>query len=342
MQNVKVSIVVPCWGVEKYLDRCIESLVNQTLKDIEIILVDDVSPDRVPEMCDEWAKKDARIKVIHKQRNEGLGMACNSGIEVVSGEYIAFCDSDDWVEKGMYETMYQAAKDENAQIVFSGIQRIDSNGIITPMNQANERKVYKGKSSVLQLGLDLVAAEPHAFVERRIAMSAKIALYDATNIRKFCLRFQSERKMISEDLLWNLDNIAQANCVVELPYTFYNYFDNSNSITNTIRKDRYPFYKALTEELFRRSRLLGYPKDIDIRIQRMFIGYARHRLFLVCKSNQGHNEKLQQLREVCEDSYLQTIISNYPIYKMHIKRLLPVLAMKYKLYKVMMLAFSRL
>lgn len=341
MKNVKVSIVVPCWGVEKYLDRCVESLVNQTLNEIEIILVDDVSPDRVPVMCDEWAQKDARIKVIHKPQNEGLGMACNSGIEIATGEYLAFCDSDDWVEKDMYEKMYNAAKENKAQIVYSGIQRVDSNGNITPMNQATERKVYNSKPSVLGLGMDLVAAEPRSFAERRIAMSAKIALYDASNIRRFFLRFQSERKMISEDLLWNLDNIALADCVVELPYTFYNYFDNSNSITNTVRKDRYPFYKALTEELFQRTRLLGYPKDIDSRIQRMFIGYARHRLFLVCKSNQDYDEKLQQLKEVCEDSYLQKIISNYPIYKMHIKRLLPALLMKYKFYKVMMFVFSR-
>ena len=98
----KVSIIVPCWGVEKYLDRCVESLVNQTLQDIEIILVDDESPDRVPEMCDDWAKKDRRIKVIHK-KNGGLGLACNSGIEVATGEYLAFCDSDDWVDAKMYE-----------------------------------------------------------------------------------------------------------------------------------------------------------------------------------------------------------------------------------------------
>lgn len=70
----KVSIIVPCWGVEKYLDRCVESLINQTLREMEIILVDDESPDSVPEMCDEWAKKDNRIKVIHK-KNAGLGMA---------------------------------------------------------------------------------------------------------------------------------------------------------------------------------------------------------------------------------------------------------------------------
>ena len=102
--NPKVSIVVPVYRVECYLDRCVQSLVNQTLKEIEIILVDDGSPDKCPQMCDEYAKKDYRVKVIHKQ-NAGLGMACNSGIEVATGDYIAFCDSDDYVDVKMQETM---------------------------------------------------------------------------------------------------------------------------------------------------------------------------------------------------------------------------------------------
>lgn len=90
----KVSIIVPCWGVEKYLDRCVESLVNQTLKDIEIILVDDESPDRVPQMCDEWARKDTRIRVVHK-KNTGLGITYNTELKFAINEYITFCDSND-------------------------------------------------------------------------------------------------------------------------------------------------------------------------------------------------------------------------------------------------------
>lgn len=89
MNQTKVSIIVPVYNVEKYLDRCLTSLINQTLKDIEIILVDDESPDNCPAICDNYAQKDPRIKVIHK-KNQGLGMACNSGMENATGEYIAF------------------------------------------------------------------------------------------------------------------------------------------------------------------------------------------------------------------------------------------------------------
>ena len=101
----KVSVIVPCYGVEKYLDRCMESLVNQTLRDIEIIMVDDVSPDRVPEMCDEWANRDPRVKVIHKEVNGGLGYARNTGLDLAEGEYVAFIDSDDYVDKEMFERL---------------------------------------------------------------------------------------------------------------------------------------------------------------------------------------------------------------------------------------------
>lgn len=92
-----VSVIVPVYKVENYLDRCVESIVNQTYVNLEIILVDDGSPDNCPAMCDKWAKKDGRIKVIHK-KNDGLANARNSGIEACSGDYVLFADSDDYIE----------------------------------------------------------------------------------------------------------------------------------------------------------------------------------------------------------------------------------------------------
>ena len=98
---IKVSIIVPVYNVEKYIDRCMKSLMNQTLHEIEIILVDDGSPDSCPQMCDEYAKQDTRVKVIHKE-NAGLGYARNSGLEIATGEYVAFVDSDDYVDTQMF------------------------------------------------------------------------------------------------------------------------------------------------------------------------------------------------------------------------------------------------
>ena len=122
-----VSIIVPVYGVEKYLDRCVESLVKQTLTDIEIILVDDGSPDNCPRMCDDWAHRDSRIKVIHKP-NAGQGFARNSGIEIATGEYIAFVDSDDYVEPDTYATLYAEASNNGYDGVFNGFSYFHPDG----------------------------------------------------------------------------------------------------------------------------------------------------------------------------------------------------------------------
>lgn len=113
--NDLVSIIVPIYNVEKYLNRCIESIVRQKYKCLEIILVDDGSPDQCPHICDEWCKKDSRIRVIHKS-NGGLSDARNAGVSIATGEYIAFVDSDDWIHELYVEQLYRAVKEYNVGI----------------------------------------------------------------------------------------------------------------------------------------------------------------------------------------------------------------------------------
>ncbi len=112
----KVSIIVPIYNVEKYLKECLDSILSQTLKDIEILLIDDGSPDNCPAICDEYALKDSRIKVVHKQ-NGGYGAAVNTGIQIATGEYVAIVESDDWVSEYMYEVLYNKAQKSNIDIV---------------------------------------------------------------------------------------------------------------------------------------------------------------------------------------------------------------------------------
>ena len=111
----KISIIVPVYKVEKYLDKCVESIVNQTYKDLEIILVDDGSPDNCPKICDEWAKKDDRIKVIHK-KNGGLSDARNIGMNTATGDYLGFVDSDDVISIDMYKNLIEIIEKNDADI----------------------------------------------------------------------------------------------------------------------------------------------------------------------------------------------------------------------------------
>lgn len=127
MENPKVSILVPIYNVEKYLRRCIESVLSQDFKDYELILVDDGSPDRCPQICDEYAKKDSRIKVVHKQ-NGGLVSARLAGFKEAIGEYVMHVDSDDYLLPGAVSTLYNTAKEGDYDVVKSRPLRENSKG----------------------------------------------------------------------------------------------------------------------------------------------------------------------------------------------------------------------
>ena len=127
MENPKVSILVPIYNVEKYLSRCIESVLSQDFRDYELILVDDGSPDRCPQICDEYAKKDSRIKVVHK-KNGGLVSARLAGFKEARGEYVMHVDSDDYLLLNAISTLYNEAKEEDYDVVKSRPLREDENG----------------------------------------------------------------------------------------------------------------------------------------------------------------------------------------------------------------------
>ena len=122
----KVSVIVPIYNVEKYLDRCVESIVDQSYEELEIILVDDGSPDNCPGMCDDWAKKDSRIKVIHKE-NSGPSSARNVGLDNMTGDYVYFIDSDDYINEKAIETLYELLKQHDADMSYGRFYRVFEN-----------------------------------------------------------------------------------------------------------------------------------------------------------------------------------------------------------------------
>ncbi|MBR5553537.1 MAG: glycosyltransferase family 2 protein [Clostridia bacterium] len=136
MENSKISVIIPVYKVEAYLPRCLDSVINQTYKNLEIILVDDGSPDKSGEICDKYAALDERIKVIH-QENRGLSEARNSGMNIATGDYIAFVDSDDWIESDTYEGMLKNIIEHDADLVVCGLWVHHSNGNIDKIGLGN-------------------------------------------------------------------------------------------------------------------------------------------------------------------------------------------------------------
>lgn len=132
----KISVILPVYKVEKWLNRCLESIVNQTFKNLEIILVDDGSPDNSGKLCDEWATKDKRIKVIHKE-NGGVSSARNIGIDKATGDYITFVDPDDYIDLTMYEKLLKRDVNNEADIIMCGFSRSYEDGQIICENELN-------------------------------------------------------------------------------------------------------------------------------------------------------------------------------------------------------------
>ena len=148
----KVSVIIPVYKVEKYLNRCVESVVNQTYSNLEIILVDDGSPDNCPQMCDEWAVKDERIKVIHKE-NAGLGMARNSGMEMATGDYLMFVDSDDYLSEHAVEVLYRRIKADDSDLAVGKHADVDQNGALNDtFCQWMKNEIVSSKEVLWQMG----------------------------------------------------------------------------------------------------------------------------------------------------------------------------------------------
>lgn len=300
-----VSIIVPCYGVEKYLNRCVDSLLCQSLKNIEIILVDDGSLDNVPTMCEEWKHKDSRIKVIHK-KNEGLGLARNSGLEIASGEYVAFVDSDDYVSPDMYCNLYKEAVKSEADAVFCGFKTELSSGIWCESNEVFNKEIIEGKSAVESFMLDMVASAPFVKKERRYQMSVWHSIYRHSVIKDENLRFLSERKVVSEDIPFQIEFLKRASKIVYLPNSYYYYCFNGSSLTASYKEEKYAKYKTLYETLLR---LMSGIKGTELRVNRLFIGYVRSDLLQLFKTNSKN--KKQIIERIVKDDIWSVIKQKY-------------------------------
>lgn len=294
---VKVSVIVPVYNVDKYLDRCMESLVGQTLQDIEIILVDDGSPDQSPAKCDDYAVKDPRVKVIHKQ-NQGLGFARNSGLEIASGEYVAFVDSDDFVDLTMYETLYHYSDNGTIDAVFCGLRRYWNEQKIINRCDVSQHTIFRG-NQVRKLALDFISSAPECSEERRYEMSVWHSIYKRETLSQHNLKFLSEREILSEDLPFQVSFFLLANRVTFIPDILYSYcMNNSSSLTNTFSIAKFQRMKNLYAHL---NTLVCNIEGYETRTNRFMIGYTRSLCMQIVGMHIQMKDKLKFLEAIIKD-----------------------------------------
>ncbi|UYI80111.1 MAG: glycosyltransferase [Fusobacterium varium] len=218
----KVSVIVPVYNVEKYIGKCIRSIMEQTLEEIEIIVINDGSPDRSLEIVNRLMKEDQRIKVITK-KNGGLSSARNIGIKIATGKYIQHIDGDDWIEENYLKNMYEFAEKENLDIVISDYYEDYSNGKIKIKRgkEKSEKIIFNSKEYLKDFFYD---GDAPAMWNKLF----KTSLYKENNI------FHPENISIGEDLSTTPRLIYFAKKVGYLKEAFYHYRQNSESITNMI------------------------------------------------------------------------------------------------------------
>ena len=214
MVNPKISVVVPVYNVEKYFDNCVESLVNQTYSDLEIILVDDGSSDGCPQMCDEWAGKDTRIKVIHKT-NGGLSDARNAGMKIATGKYIGFIDSDDYIALDFFDTLLLVMEKENSDIVECSVGKFYEDGRFEEYSDDLAVTTFETESALS----GLISENPfHQHVWNK--------LYKTQLVKDIPYAVGK----LNEDEFWTYQVFGRAKKVSKINKTMYYYFQRSSSI----------------------------------------------------------------------------------------------------------------
>lgn len=328
MTEELISIVLPIYNVEKYLVRCIKSVVNQSYRNLEIILVDDGSLDQCPRLCEKWAKKDNRIKVVHKE-NAGLGMARNTGIENATGEYICFFDSDDYVALDAIEKAYAQIKKYNAELVLFGFCNVDSDGKTKKCTiPQTEKNFYDGASVQTYVLPNLIAPDPATGEKTNLWMSAWACMYSMKAIRRANWRFVSERQYISEDVYSLLYLYKDINSVAILSETLYFYCENSVSLTHTYRKDRYEKNKFCYDACQEVCRKLGYNQDVKDRLGFQYVSNIIGALKIIVKADDDISRRKQNLKDIIADNHFQTVIHGMDIRKESITRCILIEAMR--------------
>lgn len=243
-----VSVIVPVYNVEQYIDECLSSIVSQTYENLEIILVDDAASDESGKKCDLWAKKDKRIKVVHKAKNEGLNYARREGVKVSKGKWISFIDSDDLVNESYISDMYEVARTKKVDIVVCRNQRFREKNEIIPHNETEDIILLKDKLQIFK----------HAFVNSPDTKVFMITgwgkLFERSVIEKIDWSLSNSRANEDELEAIQFYNIQKRGVAI-IKKVLYYYRDNPNSImnkpyTNIYRRKNFSRFEWL-EELYK-------------------------------------------------------------------------------------------
>lgn len=292
---IKISVIVPIYNVQKYIHKCVYSIINQKLNDIEIILVNDGSTDNSGKICDQYASKDSRIKVIHKE-NGGVSSARNEGIRVATGEYIGFVDGDDYIELNMYSELYAHSNNGKIDVVCCRLKQTTSskNWNYTYF----ENKIMYKKDIGNQVIPLILKGEIETFITTKI--------YKRNKVKDIYL----EKQSFLEDYIYNIEVLKRIDTLYYVPIVFYHYRILAESGIRRYKQNNYYIYQLVKK---RKNELIQiYQMDIEIYMECINLCFLDEVASCILQEGVRKKEdRYQKYKEICEDIEFNNVITKY-------------------------------
>ena len=333
-----VTVVVPVYNVESYLERCIESILNQSFRSFELILVDDGSKDSSGEICDRYQERDERIRVIH-QENAGAGLARNRGLDAARGDYLMFSDSDDYLECDLLQNLYEAVTEEKADCAVAGCTMVYADGSTRPMPCVKEKKLFLTEEEVGELLLGSVSSLPEFPLDSTYGQSSCARLYRRRLLIDYNVRYISERECVSEDIIFNVDFLSHAKCAVAIPDVSYHYYcGHTGSLSKGYQGNRLEMDLKLHHVLGKRFSEI-FPRDRYILyLQRLLIMRAAYDITqeVLYHDHVDRTHPLQKIvRKMLAAPELQESLKEYPWVKLPFLRIVLAGTMRLRMTDVL-------
>lgn len=307
-----ISVIVPIYNVERYLIRCVDSICRQSYSNLEVILVDDGSPDNSGDICEQLKKNDKRIKVVHKD-NGGLGFARNSGLKEVTGRYVTFIDSDDWIAPDHIENLYKSIKQFDADVCIGGNTNVDSKGNKLKKEVKLEKKLYVGSDIVTKIVLPLIAPDTDFKNDIQLESSCCMNLYAVEIIKENRIEFISERYAVAEDVYFNIDYLMHATKVITSDEVGYFYFENTESISRKYNPKRFERTINFYTEVDRRIKKYDLENKVSYRLDRSYLTKIRVAIRHVVMSDLRLIQKFKEIKVIVCNPLTREVVNRYPI-----------------------------
>lgn len=326
-----ISIIIPVYNSEKYLVCCLEHIINQTYQNIEIILIDDGSKDGSSKICDEYARKDKRIKVIHKQNN-GAAAARNTGLDIASGEYIAFVDSDDYIELNMYQEMMKVNQQYDCDLVLCDCYKENESTKIIFTHDIREG--YYDKDMLYKEYFPTLLMTNS--VDYPPTISNCVCLFKRKLIEENNLRYK-EGMRFSEDLLFGSQAAYYTSSFYYMKNkAFYHYVLNNESVTHTFFPNKWIMMRSLYEyikEFFGNVEDFDFSKQINISL----LYFVYNCISEINNSDMDKKNKMLEISMILKDIEVKEMFKSLKISTLNINWKLKIITCIYK-FKILPLA----